>query len=287
MTNATATVSGATGTCTIADGQAVCVIDAIADDAQATITVTGTLTQASAGFPLLLTASASAAQPDGDSSNDAASATASIGAQSNVGLAVLAPTTPVLTGQVVDYSMSVSNSGPSDAQDVVITQTLPTGAVLIELDRRCTQTGQTVTCNLGTIGAGQSIVVEFSALALSPFDGAQLGAIARVSSSTADADGSNNTTAKPARRCLSRRNFDIRLRVPLAARKLKVLVGSKAAKVWRKGGRLRAKIDLRGHLTEHVTVKITAISPRGFAIHGSRRYRTCDIKRASKRAPKI
>jgi hypothetical protein len=108
-----------------------------------------------------------------------------------------------------------------------------------------------------------------------------------VSSSTGAVVGADNSVARPAGRCLSRRSFDIRLRVPYTSRKIAVTVGGRAAKVWHKKGRIRAKVDLRGRLTSRVTVRISAITPRGYRIAGSRRYRTCDIRRPTVRAPKI
>jgi hypothetical protein len=66
-----------------------------------------------------------------------------------------------------------------------------------------------------------------------------------------------------------------------------VLVAGRPAKVRHKGGRLRAVVDLRGRLTAHVTVRIAAVTPRGYRISGSRRYRTCDIRRPTIKPPKI
>jgi len=282
-----ATIDGGTGTCAIADAHAVCLIDALEDGAVATITLRSAVAQSAAGFPLLMSTTVASDEPDADPSNDAASDVRSIGADSNVGLSVMAPDSPVLAGEVVDYSISVANAGPSDAHDVVVVHELPAGAVLVDPDGRCAVDGRTVTCTLGTLTAGQAVILEFTVRAEQAFDGAVLGTGARVSSSTQDADPADNAATRPLARCLSRRNFDIRLRVPWASRKVVVLVAGRPAKVRRKNGRLRAVVDLRGRLTSHVDVAISAITPAGYRISGSRRYRTCDIRRPTVKPPKI
>jgi uncharacterized repeat protein (TIGR01451 family) len=281
------TIDGATGHCAVADGHAVCTLDALASGAQATITVRSVVAQGMVGFPLMMSGEVQATEDDTDPSNDQASASTSIGSDSNVGISILAPDGPVLAGETIDYSISVSNAGPSDAHDVVVTQELPPGAVLVDPDGRCVVAGRTVTCTLGTVAAGQSVILEFTVRADQAFDGRTLGTGARVRSSTGDTDTTNNAAVRPPGRCLSRRSFDIRLRVPYTSRKVKVLVDGRAAKIRRKGGRIRVAIDLRGRLSSHVTVAIAAITPNNYKISGSRRYRTCDIRRPTVKPPTI
>jgi hypothetical protein len=79
---------------------------------------------------------------------------------------------------------------------------------------------------------------------------------------------------QPARRCVSRRAFDIRLPKGTRLRGARVLVGSKRAKVRRRRGRVVARIDLRG-LSGTVRVRITGRTARGRKVRSTRRFRTC------------
>ena len=83
-----------------------------------------------------------------------------------------------------------------------------------------------------------------------------------------------------ARKCVSRRNFRIRLRKPkgLTIREALVLVNGRRVRTVR-GKRLTAPVDLRGLPKGRFTVKITIVISDGRKLSGSRRYRTCARKR--------
>jgi hypothetical protein len=77
-------------------------------------------------------------------------------------------------------------------------------------------------------------------------------------------------------RCVSRRNFRIRLRQPPRSRlaSAKVFVNGRRVKVVR-GARTTARIDLRGLPKGTVTVRVIARTKTGRTITETRRYRTC------------
>ncbi len=84
-----------------------------------------------------------------------------------------------------------------------------------------------------------------------------------------------------AKRCISRRNFVIRLRQPkgIRIRRARVLVNGKATPVRKIKGRFRARVDLRGFPAGRFTVKIRIRTRDNRTLNGSRRYRTCAKKR--------
>ena len=83
-----------------------------------------------------------------------------------------------------------------------------------------------------------------------------------------------------AKRCVSRRRFSIRLRVPRDAgvREAIVRVNGKRVAV-RSGRRLRSTVDLRSLPKGRFTVQITLKMSDGRTVNGQRRYRTCQPKR--------
>jgi uncharacterized repeat protein (TIGR01451 family) len=240
-------------------------------------------------------AEASAAQGDSDPTDDAATDKAAAVAVADLGVTATAPAGPIAAGQDTEFRLDVHNDGPSDAAGVVITHTLPAGAVIVDLDARCSQDGQVVTCRLGSVATGADAGLTFRVHADQAFDGAALGAGAAVSAASQDGNAANDVlapaavAAKVPTSCLSRRVFTIHLRLPhqKALRNVKVTVDGKSVKV-RKGKRLTAVIDLRGRFkTPRVLVKITATTRAGKKIVGTRAYKTCDLRIVKKKAPKV
>ena len=78
-------------------------------------------------------------------------------------------------------------------------------------------------------------------------------------------------------RCVSRRAFTIRLRVPRGTRSFKVT--STAGKLRLLKGRRQVRIDLRGTPPQTVRVTVTARTRGGRTVRDSRRYRTCVARR--------
>jgi len=80
-----------------------------------------------------------------------------------------------------------------------------------------------------------------------------------------------------ARKCLSRRNFAIRVKAPkgVKIKTARVLVNGRAVKVRRSGSIYTARVDLRGLPKGVFTVKIRITISKGRRVDGQRRYRTC------------
>lgn len=71
---------------------------------------------------------------------------------------------PAKTNQLVTYTITVTNNGPSDASSVTVTDTLPANGVTFvsatpSQGGPCTKAGNVVTCPLGTIANGNSATV--------------------------------------------------------------------------------------------------------------------------------
>ena len=112
---------------------------------------------------------------------------------------------PVLAGNQLTYTLTVTNTGPDAAPAVTVTDTLPTQAAYLTNDLNppsgCTATGQVVTCAVGDLASGQTItfhlvtVVDSATAALaSPPGPTSITNNATVTSGGAtDPDLTNNT----------------------------------------------------------------------------------------------
>jgi len=91
----------------------------------------------------------------------------------------------------VHYNILVNNAGPSDAQNVVVTDTLPAGVTFIDSSAGCTESGGIVTCALGSFAASSSRQVSI----IGQVDFGIVGTITNqvtVTSDTDDPNGNNN-----------------------------------------------------------------------------------------------
>ncbi|MFN2606277.1 MAG: Ig-like domain repeat protein [Acidimicrobiales bacterium] len=114
---------------------------------------------------------------------------------------------PVAAGNLVTYTLTVSNAGPASAPEVIVTDTLPLGVGFVSSDAGCTAdsppagTAQTVTCNLGVVdpgnpNAGQARTFHVTArVAAATPVGATLTNTATVDGLVADATPANNSAS--------------------------------------------------------------------------------------------
>ncbi|MFC3494660.1 isopeptide-forming domain-containing fimbrial protein [Glycomyces rhizosphaerae] len=106
----------------------------------------------------------------------------------------------VAPGGSLDYRISVHNAGPSDAADVTAVDELPDGLAFADSPNgSCTADGQTVTCGPTVAMAPGDTVNHLFRVIVDPDytgAGADLGNSATATSSTADPDTANNTSAQ-------------------------------------------------------------------------------------------
>ncbi|MBI3988597.1 MAG: DUF11 domain-containing protein [candidate division NC10 bacterium] len=66
---------------------------------------------------------------------------------------------PVTVGQRLTYRLTVTNDGPETATGVTLTDTLPLGVTFVSASAGCQRSGQTVTCTLGPLANGATVMV--------------------------------------------------------------------------------------------------------------------------------
>jgi uncharacterized repeat protein (TIGR01451 family) len=100
---------------------------------------------------------------DNNSANDLAHTDTTVTVQSSIAVAIAATPTPATAGTPLSYQITVSNSGPSTATGVTLTDPLPSGVTFSSTGGTGTcgfQTNtNTVTCQLPSLDPGQNEVV--------------------------------------------------------------------------------------------------------------------------------
>lgn len=152
-------VTNSQGTCAHADGVVVCELGFLSASNGATVTVIGNVTTLGAKT---FTASVSDAVVDLNQVNNTASATNSVSASADLVVALSASTNISFVNETVTYTVLVTNQGPNNAANVVLTDLLPTGVSLLSATPSrgsCTPTSAGVTCALGSMPNGSTATI--------------------------------------------------------------------------------------------------------------------------------
>ncbi|HEY7044610.1 MAG TPA: hypothetical protein VH419_13150 [Nocardioidaceae bacterium] len=165
---------------------------AVGESASATITVTpspdatGDLTNAA-------TAGADSLDPAPD--DNTSTVTAPITSEVDLAVRITGPA-KVQAGGTADFHIGYSNRGPSNATDVVITDTLPAGLTVPNPPAGCTISGRTLTCNVGALVAGASGSLDLTvAVDASLKGGARLIQTVTISADQTDVNPDNDTAS--------------------------------------------------------------------------------------------
>ena len=138
--------------------------------------------------------SATATDPDGNTSELAFNAI-NVAPSVDLVLSLTDAPDPVAVGGVVTYTIKVGNNGPSNATNVVVTNTLPAGVSFIgatSSQGTIGQTGSTVTGTVGSLLLGQTATITITVVA--PTAGT-ITNTATVTLTEADSNQANNTAS--------------------------------------------------------------------------------------------
>jgi len=188
-----------------------CYLATVFPDTAVMVTVTLHVESGYLGEMLQNSASIRADQPDSDMSNNFDEVTTPVEKQANLSLVKSDLADPVYSGELLLYQLAVTNHGPSDAQNVVLTDVLSDWTIFMGATSGCTHDGATteegmggtVVCAMNAIGAGETetVLIETRVSDAIAAD-VTLRNRASVGSSTPDLDLLNNedeedTLAKP------------------------------------------------------------------------------------------
>lgn len=140
------------------------------------------------------TATATSNLVDPNSENNTAVESTTVTAESaDLAVVLSDDADPVNIGDTLTYAITVTNSGPDTASNVLLGDTLPAGVDYVSNDAGCSETSGVVTCALGDLASGASRVVHITVSA------EQAGTwtnTVTISSGVADPDASNNTATE-------------------------------------------------------------------------------------------
>ncbi len=136
-----------------------CSFGSIANGANATATIAVTAPNGSQF--LVNTASVSSSSGDSNPSNNSDSEATTVQKLADLWVTKTDDPDPVNIGSTLIYSMIVGNDGPEDATGVTLFDLLPNGLGFVSSTGSCSGT-TTISCNLGSIPAGQTSTVALS-----------------------------------------------------------------------------------------------------------------------------
>jgi uncharacterized repeat protein (TIGR01451 family) len=186
-------VSMPSGSASYADGQVVADLGDLPSGGQSVVTV---VLRAIAAGSVTETASVSSDSLDPDPSNNTSTVTTEVGPACDLVVQISADTDVVANGVAFNYTVTVTNNGPSDANSVNLSDTLPSGVALVS---DSTDAGVTPTVSdgivsvaLDTLAAGTSATLSL-AVTTTAQPGSMLVDSATVQGAQADPDTANNS----------------------------------------------------------------------------------------------
>ncbi len=118
--------------------------------------------------------------------------------QADVAIVKTAAPQPVDQGATLTYTLQVTNNGPAVAQNVNVSDPLPSQVSFVSVSTTqgtCSQSAGTVSCSLGSISVGGLVTITISTTAVTFSSASLVVNSASVGSSTSDPNSTNNMSS--------------------------------------------------------------------------------------------
>ncbi|MCW3493832.1 DUF11 domain-containing protein [Microbacterium sp. SSM24] len=186
------------GSCAPAAGVVTCELGSVPDGAAVDVTIVVDVPPESGAASVVNVAGVSSSTSDPDPGDNTAGASVTLAREADLSVTKTASPASVTPGGSTTYTVTVTNDGPSNAVDVLVTDTVDDpGLVVTDATApgsTCSITGAVAQCTTPVLAPGASVVMTVVAR-LSPdaATGVVIGNTATVASSTPDADAEDNT----------------------------------------------------------------------------------------------
>jgi uncharacterized repeat protein (TIGR01451 family) len=117
--------------------------------------------------------------------------------QADVAIVKTAAPEPVDQGATLTYTLQVTNSGPAVAQNVNVSDPLPSQVSFVSVSTTqgtCSQAAGTVSCSLGSVSVGGLVIITINTTAVTFSSSSLVPNTATVGSSTSDPNPNNNSS---------------------------------------------------------------------------------------------
>ncbi|MBI4786984.1 MAG: DUF11 domain-containing protein [Chloroflexi bacterium] len=186
------TISSTQGSCG-GSSTVVCNLGSMANGAIVTTTIVVTPTQAGSLINAVIVA---ASEFDPNVSNNSDTEITTANALADLAIGKTASPSPVNAGATLTYTLNVTNTGPSDAANVTVTDTLPAGVTYGSAGGAgwaCGQSSGLVTCTRAAFAASATSAITVTVTA--PSAGGTITNTATITSATTDPNLANNTAS--------------------------------------------------------------------------------------------
>ena len=112
----------------------------------------------------------------------------------DLGITKTGPTSPVKAGDLVNYIITVRNNGPQVSTSAQMRDVLPAGLSFVSAPG-CLEASGTVTCPVGTLAVGASVVFNINARLNTPYTGASPLVNTALVDAVGDTDPTNNSAS--------------------------------------------------------------------------------------------
>ncbi len=185
------------GTATHASGTVTGSLGTINSGSNATITLIVDVSSSASGS-LSNTSTVTATETETNSANNSATQVTTLTQQADLSISKTDSPDPVVAGQTITYTLTVTNNGPSDASGVTVTDTLPSNVTFVSATASqgtATGAGSTVTGNLGNLADGATATITITGTVAATASGT-LTNTATVSAPQTDPVSANNSDSE-------------------------------------------------------------------------------------------